>query len=399
MTKQRFFRNEGFEFMTLIALGSASYRLAEVGEVLATVDAITDDDADSWFDEWMATSDRVRRIAEQAEAAGNLVSARDAFLRAANYAGTAFFYVLATKDPSRSLHTWRSHRRDFDRAMKLWPTPVEEIQIPYEGTHLHGYFWSGGPDARRTIILNNGSDGPVSDMLFMGVDDAVARGWNAITFDGPGQGYALYEQQMYFRYDWENVIAPVVDYLLTRHDVDPSQIALAGFSQGGYWVPRAAAFEKRIAAAVADPGVVRVDTSWRSHLPQVMLDLLDAGQDEEFDGYFAEAMKQEPDVRRTLPKRMEPYGTTSMAALLHELEKWDLSDVAGQIQCPILITNPEDEQFWPGQSQQLFDQVSSEVKELMPFTAAEGGNWHCEPMAPQLRAQRVFDWLEQVVKD
>ena len=60
MTKQRFFRNEGFEFMTLIALGSTSYRLAEVGEVLATVDAITDDDADSWFDEWMATSDRVR---------------------------------------------------------------------------------------------------------------------------------------------------------------------------------------------------------------------------------------------------------------------------------------------------------------------------------------------------
>jgi hypothetical protein len=127
-----------------------------------------------------------------------------------------------------------------------------------------------------------------------------------------------------------------------------------------------------------------------------MIDLLDAGQDEEFDGYFTEAMKQEPDVRRTLPKRMEPYGTSSMAALLRELEKWDLSDVAGQIECPILITDPEDEQFWPGQSQRLFDLVGSEVKELVAFTAAEGANWHCEALAPQLRGQRMFDWLETV---
>jgi len=396
MPRQRFFQDEGFEFLALITLGSAPYRVAEVGEVLATIDAITDADPDSWFDEWMTMSARVRRIAEHAESKGDLVSARDAFLRAANYAAAAFFYVLATKDPSRSLATWRSHRRDFDRAMKLWPTPAERIEIPYEGTHLHGYFWSGGPNARRTIILNNGSDGPVSDMLFMGAADAVARGWNAITFDGPGQGYALYEEGLYFRYDWENVVTPVVDYLLTRKDVDSNGIVLSGYSQGGYWVPRAVAFEKRIAAAVADPGVVRVDTSWRSHLPQVMIDLLDAGQDEEFDGYFTEAMKQEPDVRRTLPKRMEPYGTSSMAALLRELEKWDLTDVAGQIECPILITDPEDEQFWPRQSQQLFDLVGSEVKELVAFTAAEGANWHCEPMAPQLRAQRMFDWLDSI---
>jgi len=390
---QRFFADEGFEFMALLAAGSAAYRLAEVGEVYATCDKITDGDPDSWFDQWMATADRVRRIAEDAEGRGDHVSARDAFLRAANYTATAFFYVLATQDPSRSLHTWRSHRRDFDRAIKLWPTPVEHIEIPYEDTHLHGYFWSAGEGSRPTIILNNGSDGPVTDMLMMGAQDAVARGWNAMTFDGPGQGYALYEQGLYFRYDWEKVVTPVVDYLVGRDDVDTDRIAIAGFSQGGYWVPRAVAFEKRIKAAIADPGVVRVDTSWRSHLPDVMIQLLNAGQDEEFDGYFTEAMKSEPNVRRTLPKRMEPYGTTSMAAVLHELEKWDLTDVAGEIECSLLITNPEDEQFWPGQSQKLYDLAGSADKELLAFTAAEGANWHCEPMAPTLRGQRMMDWL------
>lgn len=397
MPKHRFFSNDGFEFMTLLALGSTAYRLAEAGEVLSTADRITDANPDSWFDEWMTTTERVRRIGEAAEASGDLVSARDCFLRAANYSATAFFYVLATSDPSRSLHTWRGHRRDFDRAMKLWPTPVEKVQIPYQDTHLFGYFWSGGPQARRTIILNNGSDGPVSDMLMMGAVDAVARGWNAITFDGPGQGHALYEQGMYFRYDWENVITPVVDYLLTRHDVDADKIVLSGNSQGGYWVPRAAAFERRLAAAVSDPGVVRVDASWRSHLPPQMIELLDSGADSEFDGYFRQAIEDEPMVRLTLPKRMEPYGTDSMAELLHELEKWDLTEVAGQIDCPIFIANPDDEQFWPGQSKQLFDLVGSSDKELSDFTAAEGANWHCEPLAPSVRAQRIFDWLERRV--
>jgi hypothetical protein len=31
---------------------------------------------------------------------------------------------------------------------------------------------------------------------------------------------------------------------------------------------------------------------------------------------------------------------------------------------------------------------------LLKFTVAEGAEYHCEPMAPQLRNERVFDWLE-----
>ena len=105
MTSHRFFTDDGFEFLAMIALGSAPYRLSEVGEVYATADRITDGDGESWFEEWMATAARVRRIAEDCESRGDVVSARDAFLRAANYAATAFFYVLATDDPSRSLQS------------------------------------------------------------------------------------------------------------------------------------------------------------------------------------------------------------------------------------------------------------------------------------------------------
>src|SRR5262249_4548814 len=142
--------------------------------------------------------------------------------------------------------------------------PVERIEIPYEGSVLRGYFFHARPGTgsdrgpRPTIILSNGSDGPVTDMVRIGAAAAVERGSNAVTFDGPGQNVALHGQKLYFRPDWEAVITPVVDWLTARADVDPYAIVLHGVSQAGYWVPRAVAFEKRIAAAVADPGVVRV---------------------------------------------------------------------------------------------------------------------------------------------
>jgi hypothetical protein len=65
-----------------------------------------------------------------------------------------------------------------------------------------------------------------------------------------------------------------------------------------------------------------------------------------------------------------------------------------QIDTPLLITDPEGEQFWPGQSQELYDRLPG-PKELVRFTAAEGAGRHCEPLAPALRDARVFDWLDR----
>jgi hypothetical protein len=59
----------------------------------------------------------------------------------------------------------------------------------------------------------------------------------------------------------------------------------------------------------------------------------------------------------------------------------------------MLVTDPEGEQFWPGQSQELYDALKA-PKELARFTAAEGADSHCEPKATGLRAQRIFDWLD-----
>lgn len=392
MTGHRFFDDEGFEFLTLITLGGASYRLSEAGEVLATVGRIADGDFDSWCDEWSATADRVERHARGAAHRGHDQTARDAFLRASMYRSNALFYVLGTHDPDRELDCWRAHRAALDQAFDRWPTPVDAVRIPYEDTTLAGYFFSGGDGTRPLIVFNNGSDGTVAEMLAFGVADAVARGWHALVFDGPGQGEALFEQQLYFRHDWEAVITPVLDWAVARDDVDATCIGLFGCSQAGYWVPRAAAFERRLTAIAVDPGVVDVRTSWTSHLPSFLMDTFAAGDRDAFDETMAIGMAQSPATATTLRKRLEPYGTDSTFDVLRELERWNLTDVAGKIRCPVLITDPENEQFWPGQSRRLHDLLSA-PRTIIRFRAADGANWHCEPMTPAVRSHAVLDWF------
>ena len=108
--------------------------------------------------------------------------------------------------------------------------------------------------ARPTLIITGGYDSTAEEAYFFGGAAAVARGYTCIAFDGPGQGAAIIENGLGFRADWEVVVRRVVDYAITRPEVDKSKIALLGISFGGYLAPRAASGEPRLAACIADPG-------------------------------------------------------------------------------------------------------------------------------------------------
>ena len=201
---------------------------------------------------------------------------------------------------------------------------------------------------------------------------------------------------MPFRPDWEAVLTPVVDAMLARADVDADRIAVIGVSQAGFWVPRALAFEHRFAAAVADPGVVDVSTSWIEPLPKSMRKDLEEGRQEHFDRNMRIGERFSRSTTALLTFRGEPYGLhdDSRFRLYQTVMGYRLGDEVAQIDTPLLITEPEGEQFWPGQSQELFDRLPG-AKELVRFTLAEGAGRHCEPMAPALRDARVFDWLDR----
>jgi Prolyl oligopeptidase family len=392
------FEDADFQFGFEIALGAAYYGASDVGEVLVTAERIHDKRADTWVREWTATGEKAETAMRDAVAAGRSVSALAHARRAATYFATALYAIDHSSERDSKLERWRRHRGCWDQIVDL--SQGERLAIPYEDTTLPGFFFrapgAGPGEPRPLVVVNNGSDGPTSHMWVQGGAGAAARGYHWMTFDGPGQQAALLEQGIPFRPDWEAVLTPVVDALVARDDVQADRIAVIGVSQAGYWVPRALAFEHRFAAAVADPGVVDVSTSWTEHLPKSMRAELDNGERDKFDRNMHIGEIFDKSAKALLAFRGEPYGLDSDSPydLYKAVDAYKLGDdEIGGIDTPLLITDPEGEQFWPGQSQQLFDRLDGD-KELAQFKEADGAGRHCEPLSPAQRDARVFDWLD-----
>jgi Prolyl oligopeptidase family len=397
----RMFEDEDFQFGFELVLGATYHQSADVGEALATAARIPDGDSDAWIREWNATATTAFDAGEHARHAGRRATALSFYRRAARYYSTALYCAAKASDfgAPRVLATWRRQHECWEHTVDLSPAPGERLSIPYEGTALRGWFFRANDAAvgerRPLVIMNNGSDGSTSSMWGHGGAAAAERGYHWMTFDGPGQQSALYEQRIPFRHDWEAVLSPVVDVLIRRTDVDSERIAVIGVSQGGFWVPRALAFEHRLAAGVADTGAVDITRAWLQALPPAMRELLDAGEKDAFDGQMRTAEKASPAVTAALEFRGHPYRVTSGSRydLFKAVESYKLGDEIKGISTPVLITDPDDEQFFPGQPQELFERLPGE-KQVVRFTAAEGANGHCEPLAAGLRDARIFDWLQ-----
>ncbi len=74
-------------------------------------------------------------------------------------------------------------------------------------------------------------------------------------------------------------------------------------------------------------------------------------------------------MARAFAFRGKPYGVSNGFDLFTEVEKYQVRDVVGQITTPLLVLDPEDEQFFPGQPQELYDMLPNE-KEILKFTGA-----------------------------
>jgi Acetyl xylan esterase (AXE1) len=270
---QNLFTLSDLDFETLFAFGSIGYGCAEFGELVTVVNQVNAVGAtyQTYYDAFLALAGRTAALADSELAAGHTASARSAYLRASTYHDMCLYFILGTTAAAKEASSYAAAQRCWQAASQLFDPPFERVCIPYGSTWLPGYLLK--PDARSvrrpTIIMNNGEDAQNITLYAAGAADALERGYNALIFEGPGQGSMLFERQIPFRYDWENVITPVVDYLRSRPDVDPARIILNGSSLGGELVIRAAAFEHRLAAVIADPGLLSLWLSWTTGYPQL----------------------------------------------------------------------------------------------------------------------------------
>jgi dienelactone hydrolase len=384
------FDDESFSFETLRAAGYAAYGGADLGEVLVTARQIPEGDEDAWSAQWAATAARVERIGRDALAAGHRVSAREALLRASNYYRCADFY--RREDPANDAESARlatASRQAFADAAALLDPAARAVRIPYEDTTLPGYVFladdSGAP--RPTVIFHGGYDSTLEEDYLALAAGALRRGYNVITFDGPGQGSAVREQGLHFRPDWEAAVTPVVDFALALPEVDAGRLLLIGMSFGGYLAARAAAFEHRIAAAVLWEGLY----DCHEFFDQI------ASSAASMPGGLEALMAQSTQVRWAVRNGLWTFGVPGFDELVKATEPYTMAGIADRITCPTLVCDAENDQFVQGQRQPqlVFDALTSTSrKKLITFREDEGAGEHCQEGALSLFHQRAFDWLD-----
>ncbi len=392
------FANPTYDYELKRAMSYTVSGGADINECLIVAQAITPGNGESWYTAWHDMAAKLDQMAAKALKAGHRQTAREFWLRACNYYRSAEFFLHGNPKDPRIMSSWGASRRCFRQAAKLMNHPVETIAIPYQGRKLPGYLVK--PDAsrkpRKTLILQTGFDG-TGEELYMDVAwYAIERGYNVLIFEGPGQGGALRQEHLYFRPDWEKVVTPVVDYALTRPELDPKRLALMGLSMGGYLAPRAAAFEHRLAAVVANPGEMDMMEGHRPSKAQ----WADMEKDPAKTNQALRArMAHDIGFRWLINNGMFTTGTKTPLAFLRFFSRFRLSDkVVAQIKCPTLVVVGAGDHFASSKIQLMLYHKLTAPKTLLRFGPDSPARQHCQVGGLLMGNAKIFDWLDQILR-
>jgi pimeloyl-ACP methyl ester carboxylesterase len=380
------YRNPDYDGQLVRTLAAAPVHSSDLGETLATARSVKRLEGSAWHGAWFALAKRAKRSADSSLAIGDTTSARYAYLRASEYFRQSYYFVRSNLDDSRLQESYRDHVRTFAAAIPLMDVRAEAVRIPYQDTLLVGYFFA--PDdtgtKRPTVLFPCGYDS-TAEAGWVNVPAALERGYNALVFEGPGQGEALYNQRLFFRPDFENVCTPVMDWLFARGDVQTSSVILIGRSFAGYLAPRAAAFEHRLAALVVDPAQPN------------LADRLPSGLVAKVAGPVVKTqMRFSQNRREFFGARMAAHGITEISAYFAELRRYNMLEVANQISCPTLIIECDND--FAGGSGQILKDAMTAPTDLVRLSARQGADGHCAGLGQEIWSLTVYGWLSEVLK-
>ncbi|MFL6660578.1 MAG: alpha/beta hydrolase family protein [Rhizobacter sp.] len=327
---------------------------------------------------WVRMADRLCELAAEDEARGRLISAGDKSTRAAVYLLTAE-RLQAHGAPGREA-LYRRFLDVFAKGVELTGENCRRVEIPFGDSHLAGlYVKADGVSGRAPVLLQlNGLDSTKEMKLRVGLPRWLAqRGVSSLIVDQPGTGEALRLQAMPAVHDAEVWASPIVDWLERQDDVDPKRIGCEGVSLGGYYCPRAVAFEPRFACGV----VWGANHDWRD----------------------VQKKRLQKEGNLPVPHYWEHvrwvWGAKDQDDFMRIAENVHLVGVLDRIRVPFLVTHGADDSQIPLQwAQRTYDQlVNSPRRELKIFTAREGGSQHSSFDNPGNAGAYIADWVAEAL--
>jgi 2,6-dihydroxypseudooxynicotine hydrolase len=332
-------------------------RFISNGVALADFQEVTADVArwEDWCAAWSTRAAVHEALGREALAAGFKLSAGEHLTRAGVYYHFAKFLFVHDVAAMRAAHAKAVECRRL--ALPHLRPSGERVEIPYEGKSLAGILRKPAGAARPPVLVMVPGLDSAKEELEAYELPFLARGIATLLVDGPGQGEAEYDFPI--RGDYEAPVRSMVDWIQTRPDLDASRIGLWGVSLGGYYAPRAAAYEKRIKACIGLAGPYDWGAIWDS-LP----------------GLTREAFR----VRSHLGTQEE---ARRHAATL------TLKDAARRIECPLYLVTGKLDRIVPWQDAQ---RIAAEASGPVELLVVEDGN-HIANNRPYRYRLQTADWM------
>ena len=363
-----------FSFRTLRVIGNCHYGQGEFGEAAQVISRIKSGDYDSWCREWSAMGDKCMDEADRAEEAGNLYTSCSAYNRATNYYHAAQFFL--PYDDERKMPLYERIVACFEKGTRFDEPRPERVHIPYQDSFLYGWFVPhAGPKSDNPapcVVWFGGLDSTAEEVYYCVAKDMGRRGMNMLLVDGPGQGASIRWNHIYASHAYESAGTAAFDYLQTRSDVDLSRVALMGWSLGGYYCPRIAAFEPRYSALVTYSAI--------------------------FD--YGEVWDERPDDHPMMPYIKWVFNKPTVAEAREEVRRCNFRNgELANIKCPALICySAADKQ---NQSEDLAQRLvkgmcNSQGLVFKVFSEEEGGSEHVSADNISHANAVSGDWLRKI---
>jgi len=307
-----------------------------------------------------------------------MLSAGEKYGRAATYLITC--ERLQAHDAPGRLDLYRQFLDTFARGIALSGENCQRVEIPYEGRNLSAlYTRAEGVQGRAPLLVQvNGLDSTKEMKYRVGLPAWLARrGVASLVVDQPGTGEALRLHGMTARYDSEHWASRVVDWLEQHPDIDSRRIGLEGVSLGGYYCPRAVAFEPRFACGV----VWGANHDWRDVQKKRL------------------AREGNLPVPHYWSHVCWVWGAKGTEDFMRIAEKVHLDGILDRIHVPFLVTHGEKDSQIPLQwAHRTYEQlVNSPKRELKVFTDREGGTQHSSFDNSINAGQYIADWVAEVL--
>ncbi|KAL6242497.1 hypothetical protein RBB50_010637 [Rhinocladiella similis] len=390
--------DQSFHYELLRILAATATQGSDVSEVLQVCNAIIPGDFESWYAAFKTLADQVLKSGQDSPHRARYDSAtlRNMYFRASHYYFAADFYLHGNEQDPRIADSYQRWTSLFDQAIALFPIPGERLNLPADGFKVPIVLLRPGLAAtdtkpRPTIILGNGFDGSMEEMIHVLGLPALDRGYNVVLYEGPGQTGVRRVQNLGFIHDWERVVRPILDYLNEQPFVDVRRISLVGYSLGGYLAARAAAFEPRLAAVILIDGVWDYESTLKNYFPKTLQAALE-GDAERCNQVFKVEAQKSTSSRWAYDHFLWSFKKSAYEG--HKVAReMKIEGVVDRIKCPVFVGEARDDQFFQEQPRKVAEAIGEGAYFFSP-PRETGATTHCHVGATFYLAQEVFAWLQ-----